>query len=162
MKTKSRIFATLLVVLTLVSAVSIPALAANTQDETFSNYEIYIDGNFLPPREKEDASPHYLYITGGNMDVVYVFSHGLETYSNWGDNNLTKANGQFVDFVTCRKGTRYSISNGVYEAGCPWAALGILRADSWWGGVIDGKWSPDSTGRYTYAVPEEIPWTDLD
>ena len=152
MKNRARTSLTLLSMIPLVSVFISPTTAANIIDEEFYDYGIYSNGWWLPPREKDDASPHYLYLTDCDVNTVKVSSNGRESYAQSSSGkNLTIANGQYVSYVTCRVGTKYSISNGVYEAGYPWAELFFQRDIGWWGFSITGKWSPDSSGRYTYA-----------
>lgn len=157
MKTRFRVIAVLLMVLTMFSAVAVPAFAANTSNEEFAGFEIF-DGRALPPREKDDASPHYLYLYADNdeFDTYYVASLGLAEYGDDDFNDCTMVSGQYVDHVTCREGTRYSIYNGVYANGYPWATLFFsgYRDNYIYGGCISGRWSPDSSGRYTYATTE--------
>lgn len=154
MKNSRRIFSIVLTLAVVLSLAAITASAANTTDEEFYGFEIWIDGRHLYPREKDDATPHYLYVTDGNISTMRVMSTGSETYVdyNYGENTTT-SNGRVVNNVVCQRGTRYSIHNIVYEEGYPWASLHISRFNDWAGGVITGVWSPDSRYTYTSATP---------
>ena len=138
----------------LLSMTSVYVSAANTTPETIG-YEIFVDGRALIPREKDDATAHYFYVSSSTYSVMQISSFGLSNFfdSYDQDQNTTRSNGQYVHHVACRVGTKYSIVNRVYEDGYPWATLFVADYYSPAGGHIQGEWSPDSTVAYTIASP---------
>ena len=111
----------------LLSMTSVYVSAANTTPETIG-YEIFVDGRALIPREKDDATAHYFYVSSSTYSVMQISSFGLSNFfdSYDQDQNTTRSNGQYVHHVACRVGTKYSIVNRVYEDGYPWATLSLL------------------------------------
>lgn len=159
MKSSTRLIAVVLTLVTLVSIASINVSAANTVPEPLNGYDIWVDGRELTPREKDDATAHYYYITSSNYSVMRVSSHGLTNFfdGNYDQQNTTRSNGQYVSYVVCRVGTKYSIVNRVYEDGYSWATLCVSDYYSPSGGYLYGEWSPDSTTAYTVlAVNPEL------
>ena len=159
MKSSKRLIAVVLTLITLVSMASINVSAANTVPEPLNSYDIWVDGRELTPREKDDATAHYFYITDSNYSVMCVASFGLTNFfdGNGYNQNTTRSNGQYVSHVVCRVGTKYSIVNRVYEDGYPWTTLFVCDYYSPSGGYLVGEWSPDSTTAYTVlAVNPEL------
>lgn len=147
-----RILALALCLVTLVSVMSVTAFAANTSDTKFTNFKLNSNEWFylITPREKTNDSKVYLYYTTGTYNAVRAKVYGKTTYSSTTNNNCTYYDGSVVSYVTCVKGTKYSIGNLVYERDYPWATLGFW---SQYTDTISGVWSPDSAGTYTIARP---------
>lgn len=132
----------------------VPASAAgNYTDRKFVDFDIWVDGRKLDAEEKWDTTPHYLYVTGGNIDTMSIQSYGNTYDTTSGGVNCTYSNGKLVNYVTCRKGDPYLVRNLVKENRYSWATLGIARKNSPAGGWVTGVWSPDSIGSYTVAQP---------
>lgn len=151
MKNRARFMALLLTLLVLLSLTVFSVAAANTTDIAINNFSIPSSQWYylLSAREKLDASPLYLYYRSGTYSSVRVKAYGKTTYSASG-NNCTFYNGNIVSYVTCIRGTKYSVGSLVYENGYPWGTLGFW---SQYAATINGEWSVDSANRYTVARP---------
>lgn len=64
--------------------------------------------------------------------------------------NYTYYNYQRVDYVTCNRGTIYSIDTTIYENDCDYAMLSVYPIGG--SGTTTGQWSPDSL--QTFKTPE--------
>lgn len=159
MKSYHRIIVLLVVLATLI-ALSASVFAANTADTAFNDFFYEGDNNnYLPPREKTNTTPHYLYITSGTDATVRVKSLGStnEDFANANNVfNATYSNGGIVAYVISRVGTKYSVHNLVYESLSSYnnkyasiAILGLYSKDN--AGYVTGVWSPDSSGTYVSA-----------
>ena len=162
MKKVKRILALLLAAAALVSLMTVIAYAANTMDSEFligvAGHGNYIE---LPARQKENSTAVYFYtktasgvnnLQRSNTFHVTVWGYSNETLTN--SANFTIVDGRIVPYVTCRVGTKYSISTTAYHAGYPYVALKIDNGnpDITNTTVVSGVWSPDSTKEYTPAT----------
>ena len=148
-----RVICLCLVIVTIMSFFAMSASAANTTDVDFSRTVYSTYWLSIPPGEKEDASPIFLYIdkiTNGDTHIQ-VAAKGNTTGSGYFE-NYTYANGVPVSSVVCRKGIRYSVHNTIHENGCTYALLTFRLFEYISSCTVSGTWSPDSTGTYMDPV----------
>lgn len=150
MKRYMKKIATGLLAVTIFSALAGYA-AASTADINFSQY--CGSSSFTKLSDvglKEDKTPLYLYITSSPVSQHRVCALGCATNSTSQTENLTQmCNGVDTDYVTCYRGTKYSIHSTIKEEGYGYATLSIAPMGV--SGTVGGKWSPDSKGDYTHA-----------
>lgn len=152
-KSTARVFAIVFAFVVLVSLASI-TVSANNVDTIFSvstTGSTYSAHRIDPPREKENATAVYLYITSSLYTHTYVqacrCTEGLENVTNY-----TLVNGSYAGQVVCREGVKYSVHNSIYEDGGRWATIGFKCLSATASDTIRGVWSPDSANSYTDAT----------
>jgi len=149
-----RLLAVVLAVAAIISVMAVTAFA-NNQDAEFTRFTLNSREWYylLDAREKEDSSPVYLNLENSSVSSVRVRAYGRPVHDYVGGNsvNLTFYDGAVRSYVTCVRGTKYSISSLIYERGYPWATLGFWSTTN--GAWVTGEWSADSVGSYTVARP---------
>lgn len=100
---------------------------------------------------KGDTTPVYLKLETGPNSTHRVQALGCASNNNSQTANQTQLeNGTFVNYVTCFRGTQYSIHSAIKERGYSYATLSICPMGG--SGWITGEWSPDSRYTYTHAA----------
>lgn len=146
MKRSRQIIAILLLVVTIVSIVSVPAYAS-TDDNDFYNFTLTTTRRYLNPQQKDNASPCYVYVhTAQSNTTLYVAAHGSNSAMQSGitTNCTLDANGATAVKVTILPKKQYIIRSLVNERGFPYAALGF-SVPAAYPNTISGQWSPDSS-----------------
>lgn len=141
----------LILILAIVLSIGSMSAFASFQDSDITNFLCsffyYIAIN---ARVKDGSTPVYLYYTIADRDSVRVRAEGGAS-ENGTFENCTRSNGAAASYVTCYKGTQYSIHNLINESNYTWARLSFSCANVL-GNHITGVWSPDSSQQYTSAV----------
>ena len=161
MEKHKRFLFLILAVTTLVTAMIATASASNYTDREIVSFHIpyYRYSTPLDPRDKEDSSPVYLYITDLSYSNYNILVQALGCTSKTGSysfENLTVSNGAMAQYVACREGVQYSIHSDIYEEGYAYASLRFQDRGESSGNTITGLWSPDSIGTYTSATGQAL------
>lgn len=156
MKKLKRALFLLLAISVIVSSAAFSVFASNTTDYGIYDFEVPFQSYSIPlyPREKEDATPIYLYITSAKYSYSGIATQALAYTSRTSSYNstLTVSNGVCVQYVTCIPYVQHSIHSDIYEEGYSYASLRFFTGGISSGEVISGVWSPDSTRTYTSAT----------
>lgn len=152
MKHYTKKFTTILLAVTLFSALFVTANASTAKIKS----EQFCSGNTFTTMGdvgvKLDTTPLYVHVTIGVAQRYRIRALGCPA-SNSTNNavNKTYANGERVDYVSCYKGTKYSVRSMIYEDGYNSAALAVNPLGA--GSQVTVEWAPDSTATYTVAEP---------
>lgn len=147
-----------LMLIAVVTAMAIPASAANVNDIDIIEFSFTSRNlSVIPYAEKQNTTPLYVYITNigyGNVGI-YGAAYGYDAEGDY-KGNFTIYDGQYVSEVLLFEGTKHSIRSGIYERlngqGTCYAAPAfrcsyVIGNETIW----TGKWSPDSTREYFVA-----------
>lgn len=156
MKRIEKALAVFVALISVLSLVILP-VSASTDNSSYSmqiTNSAFTDGE---TRSKDGTSKIYYKATTFPDTYQYVAVLGTNTSSSINSpKNLTWANGQYVDWVLCRGGISYSISNMVNEDGRRYVTLSFKRlvsdpSEGYGYATFKYTWSPDSTTNF--AVP---------
>lgn len=152
-----KLLVSLLMLVMLVSAVAVPAYAANTHDEPFDYF--YADENgygedYVSPRIKENSTPVYVAITKcvSSKNCVQAMGETGGIYVN-----RTRSNSRDVEYVVVpTSNSGYCIHTHIYEDYGSTEAT--LRFRAFYNPCyVSGVWSPDSQYSHPFASWEERP-----
>lgn len=154
MKKYSRVVYLILALAAIASMLVLPAAAANTED-VYYYYTDVASGSweYTNARYKTNSSKIYCYPTVAPASKTSVAAWCYSSASGQAINRTgTSSNLSTSISVTLTTGTKYAITNRVYEDGrqetngvMTWLYLSPVGGS----GTLYGCWSPDSSGSYT-------------
>lgn len=156
MKCVKSLVAMLLVIISLMSLVILPAAAAGEPNTGNEIETVGINNVFQknkPYRKKNNTTAVYLLINSAYYTHTYVQAQGCSTDGKI-RTNFTLVEGDNVYQVVCRVGVKYSVHSEIYEEGYRYASLDFCHLNSSYGQTtsLNYTWSPDSTREYAYAT----------
>ena len=143
--------------LILATSTAIPTLAANTTDYDITPITISGGGEvvYSVSRAKTDTSPIYLLIESSTYYTTRVKALGTSAISATSANSYNctcVASGTRVSYVSCNRGTDYSVHSYVKEDGYNRATLSFMNPYTGTQ-VLSGEWSLDSWNTHVDATP---------
>ena len=152
-----KIFAIMLSVMILASSSILPVFAANTTDTYITNLSISGGGEkvYSGSRAKEDDSAMYIYIYSSTYYTTRVKALGTNSTTATSSNSYNctcTASGTRVSYVSCNRGTDYSVHSFVYEDGYDYATFSFMNPYTGTQ-VLSAEWSPDSWNSHVDATP---------
>lgn len=151
MKIAKRMFAMVLIVVSLAVVMVIPAFAS-AADSTIYNFRIVKGSftNYTEIRSKDDTTACYLYVKNsqGHSVQARAMACGRDRVV---ENQTVDRVGRAVDYANCPEGGKYSIHSNIKENGYSYATL-AFRTKYFWGTSISGEWSPDTINQHTEPV----------
>lgn len=127
---------------------TMPVLAANTSDTTYTINVESSSGSFKGVQERDKQNDTKVYVNISSSPTLYT---QVRTYGN--RNTTTYYNETKGTTATVKRGVPSSITNYCYENRQPNYTYVLakvrFRSNSSTTGAVKGVWSPDSTKNYT-------------